>query len=119
MTAAWMAYSIAISCLLGIAALAVERACRLRRWPSRWIWALVLAAPFLLPFTARVADQSVPLVESPAAATVSPAAQASAAPAASPQSAYRMAPFVTSRQVATAFGATWIVASALLAAGLA
>ena len=67
MTAAWMAYSLAISCLLGVAALAVERACRLRRWPSRWIWTLVLAAPFLLPFTARVADQPVALVESPAA----------------------------------------------------
>jgi beta-lactamase regulating signal transducer with metallopeptidase domain len=119
MTAAWMAYSIAISCLLSVAALAVERACRLRRWPSRWIWTVVLAAPFLLPFTARVADQSVALVESPAAATVSPAAQEAAAAAASPQPAYRIAPFVTSRQVAAALGAIWIVASALLAAALA
>jgi beta-lactamase regulating signal transducer with metallopeptidase domain/ankyrin repeat protein len=119
MTAAWMAYSVAISCLLGIAALAVERACRLRRWPSRWIWAVVLASPFLLPFTARVADQQVALVESPAAATVSPVAQESAAPAPSAQSAYRMDRLVTSQQVAALLGALWIFSSALLAAGLA
>ena len=46
MIAAWMAYGIAISCLLSCAALVVEHACRLRRWPSRWTWAIVLAAPF-------------------------------------------------------------------------
>jgi beta-lactamase regulating signal transducer with metallopeptidase domain len=119
MTAAWMAYSVAISCLLAVAALAVERACRLRRWPSRWIWALVLATPFVLPFTARVADQSVALVESPAAATVSPAARESFVPAPAAQSAYRMDRLVTSRQVAAALGVMWIVSSALLATGLA
>ena len=43
MTAEWMAYSVAISCLLSAAGLAVERTCRVRRWPSRWIWALLLA----------------------------------------------------------------------------
>jgi beta-lactamase regulating signal transducer with metallopeptidase domain len=118
MTAAWMAYSIAISCLLGIAALAVERACRLRRWPSRWIWTFVLAAPFLLPFTARVADQPVALVESPAAATVSPAARESVASAPASQPAYRMDPFLT-QQVAALLGALWFLTSALLAAGLA
>ena len=50
MISAWMAYAVAISCLLSVAALAVERACRLRRWPTRWIWTLVLVTPFLLPF---------------------------------------------------------------------
>ena len=122
MTAAWMAYSLAISCLLSIAALAVERACRLRRWPSRWIWTTVLAAPFLLPFTAQVADRTVAVVEVPAPATVSPAAREtrqSVAPAPSAQPAFRMDWLVTSRQVAALLGAMWIFASALLAAGLA
>jgi beta-lactamase regulating signal transducer with metallopeptidase domain/ankyrin repeat protein len=122
MTAAWMAYSLAISCLLSIAALAVERACRLRRWPSRWTWTIVLAAPFLLPFTAQVADRTVALVEAPATATVSPAAhesRVSVAPALSAQPAFRMDWLVTSRQVAAPLGAMWILTSALLAAGLA
>jgi beta-lactamase regulating signal transducer with metallopeptidase domain/ankyrin repeat protein len=117
MTAAWMVYTFAISCLLGIAALAVERACRLQRWPSRWIWTAVLAAPFLLPFTARVADQPVALVESPAAATVSPAARESVA-APSPQPAYLIDRLVPSQQVAALLGVLWICGSALLAAGL-
>ena len=58
MISVWMAYAVAISCLLGVAALAVERACRLRRWPTRWIWTLLVIAPFLLPLAAQVADQS-------------------------------------------------------------
>jgi beta-lactamase regulating signal transducer with metallopeptidase domain len=119
MTAAWMAYSVAISCLLGIAALAVERACRLRRWPSRWIWTIVLAAPFLLPFTAPVADQPVALTEPPGAATVSSAEREFVPPAPSIQHVYRMDRLVTSQQVAALLGAMWIFSSALLAAGFA
>jgi beta-lactamase regulating signal transducer with metallopeptidase domain len=57
MSVEWMAYTVAISCLLGGAALAVERACRLRRWSSRWIWALALIAPFLLPLAALIDDE--------------------------------------------------------------
>jgi beta-lactamase regulating signal transducer with metallopeptidase domain/ankyrin repeat protein len=119
MTAAWMAYTVAISCLLGVAALAIERACRLRRWPSRWIWTLVLAAPFLLPFTAPVAHEPVALAESPAAATLILTAQEAVAPAPSAQPVYRMNRLVMSQQVAALLGALWICSSALLAAGLA
>jgi beta-lactamase regulating signal transducer with metallopeptidase domain len=119
MTAAWMVYSVAISCLLGIAGLAVERACRLRRWPSRWIWTLVLAAPFLLPFTARVADQPDALAEPPATASVSAAAREFVASASSAQRAYRVDRLVTSWQVAALLGAMWVFSSALLALGIA
>ena len=119
MTAAWMVYSIAISCLLSVAALAVERACRLRRWPSRWMWTLVIAAPFLLPFTARIAYQPVALPESPATATVSPAAWGAVAPPPSAPPPYRMDRLVTSPQLAALFSTMWFLASVLLVAGLA
>jgi beta-lactamase regulating signal transducer with metallopeptidase domain len=117
MTAAWMAYSVAISCLLGVAALAVERACRLRRWPSRWVWAIVLAAPFLLPFTAQVADQPIALAAPRSAATVNLPTPESIASAQSSQRAHAMDGFVTSRQVGAVLGALWICTSVLLAAG--
>jgi beta-lactamase regulating signal transducer with metallopeptidase domain len=113
-----MAYTVAISCLLSIAALAVERACRLQRWPSRWIWTVALAAPFLLPFTAPVADRSVALVESPVAATVNSSAGESVAPAPSAQPAFRIDRLIPSQQVAALLGALWICCSVLLAAGL-
>lgn len=72
MTPEWMAYTVAISCLLSVGGLAVERACRLRRWPSRWIWALALATPFLLPVAASLNDSpaerapATPVIAEPA-----------------------------------------------------
>jgi bla regulator protein blaR1 len=125
MIAAWMAYTFAISCLLGAAALAVEHACRLRRWPSRWIWAVVLAAPFLLPFVAAD-DQARAPAASPSlaqgelgttvGATSSEPTIAEPAPPlkrlfASPQAAAFL-------QMLALAGAMWLCASALLAAGL-
>ncbi|HET9446800.1 MAG TPA: ankyrin repeat domain-containing protein [Steroidobacteraceae bacterium] len=119
MTAAWMAYSVVISCLLGMAALAVERACRLQRWPSRWIWALVLAAPFVLPFTAPVPDRAITLASPASAVTASSAREESVGSARSAQPGYRVDGFVMSLQIAALLGALWVFASAMLAAGLA
>jgi hypothetical protein len=45
----WMVYVIAVSLLLGAAAGVAERAARMRRAPSRWFWALSIAASLLLP----------------------------------------------------------------------
>jgi beta-lactamase regulating signal transducer with metallopeptidase domain len=126
MIAAWMAYTFAISCLLGAAALAVEHACRLRRWPSRWIWAVVLAAPFLLPFVATGDEARAPaappsLAQGELGTTVGVASSEPtiAEPAhrvqrlfASPQAAGLL-------QLLALAGAIWICTSALLAAGLA
>jgi beta-lactamase regulating signal transducer with metallopeptidase domain len=122
MISAWMAYAVAISCLLGIAALAVERACRLRRWPTRWIWMLVLIAPFVLPFAARVADESPDRVQPTApAATPAPGVVAREATLPTPAAAVkrRMSRFETSPGVASLLGSLWICASAALALGLA
>jgi beta-lactamase regulating signal transducer with metallopeptidase domain len=46
---AWMIYVIAVTALLSAAALAAERRARLRRLPSRWLWALAIVASLLLP----------------------------------------------------------------------
>jgi hypothetical protein len=118
MIAAWMAYAVAISVLLCFAGLALERACRVRRWPSRWIWAAALATPFVLPLADTRVEQS-PARNEPAA--VAEAAQPEAAVETPPpvprveHRAYRMA---TSPGVASLFGILWFGGSALLALGL-
>ncbi len=125
MIAAWMAYTGAISCLLGCAALVVERACRLRRWPSRWIWAAVLAAPLLLPLAAQTVDESPRRIESASfaedvARVAAPAAaRAWDAPAPLAQVEHRMYRLATSHGVASLLGVLWLCGSALLAIGLA
>src|SRR5690606_31905103 len=52
MIAAWMAYSIVVALLLGLAAAALDRAARLYGWPSRWIWFGVLVGSVVAPVVA-------------------------------------------------------------------
>lgn len=119
MTAEWIAYSVAISCLLSAAGLAIERTCRLRRWPSRWIWAVVLAAPFLLPFAASVDDQSSRRAGAPAIAEPQTMAAVDLdAASAAAQATHRMYRRATSPGVAWLLSVLWFSGSALLAAGL-
>ena len=119
MIAAWMGYVVAISLLLCLAGLAVERACRVRRWPSRWIWAAALAAPFVLPLAATRVDESRVRAEQPAVAdVVSPVTVTDmpAPPAKVEHGAYRVA---GSSGVGSLLGILWVCGSALLALGLA
>jgi hypothetical protein len=44
----WMLYSIAVGLLLGVAALAGERVCRLARVPGRWVWMSALTGTMVL-----------------------------------------------------------------------
>ena len=123
MISAWMAYAVVISCLLGVAAFAVERACRLRRWPTRWIWTCLLLAPFLLPFAARVADQpgrtdAAALADPTTAASDNIATRESRLRAPGAEVGRRMSRLATSPGVASLFGTLWFVASAALALGL-
>ena len=46
---AWMIYVVLVTLLVGVAALAAEKAARLRLAPSRWIWMLAMAASLLIP----------------------------------------------------------------------
>jgi hypothetical protein len=58
---AWMLYATLLSVLIGLAALALERAGTLFRLPVRWVWCLALAAGVILPLLPR--ESSVPEVE--------------------------------------------------------
>jgi bla regulator protein BlaR1 len=66
----WMLYVIVVSALLGSAALAAEYAGRMRRGPTRWLWALSMVASLLVPaIIASVSVQlpSIPNIVSPGA----------------------------------------------------
>lgn len=119
MIAAWMAYAIAISLLLCLTGLAVERACRVRRWPSRWIWAIALAAPFVLPFAAARVDESSVRARSAAIADTAPPETVAEIPAPVAKIEHRAYRIATSRGKASLLGILWLSGSALLAAGLA
>ncbi|MBV8923547.1 M56 family metallopeptidase [Bradyrhizobium sp.] len=45
----WISYVVAVSLLLGLAALALERAARFSRRPTRWLWGTSMIASLLLP----------------------------------------------------------------------
>jgi beta-lactamase regulating signal transducer with metallopeptidase domain len=125
MIAHWMAYSVAISCLLGVAGLALERACRLRRLPTRWIWAALLVTPFLLPFAVALHDSSAARDRTaPVMAELAQAAPASNTivreNGADPtrQAAHRIQRLAASPGVASLLLMLWIGGSVLLALGL-
>ena len=54
MIVAWMLYALLTGAMLGAAAVAVEWACRARRWPTRWAWCAALALTALLTMLAPV-----------------------------------------------------------------
>ncbi len=66
---AWLAYTITVSALLGASALLAERAARLRRAPTRWIWTTAILASLLLPATIASVSVQLPPVFTPAADT--------------------------------------------------
>src|ERR1051325_10025814 len=54
----WMLYSIVVSLLMGLAALALERSAQIRRRPLRWLWATCMVASVAIVFIpARVSVQ--------------------------------------------------------------
>lgn len=64
---AWMSYVIVVSLLLSLAALALERAARIRRKPTRWLWGASMMASLLLPLVMSAVSAQVPrLVVDPA-----------------------------------------------------
>lgn len=52
MIAAWMAYSVVMALLLGLAAVALDRAARMYGLPSRWVWFSVLVGSVAAPVVA-------------------------------------------------------------------
>jgi bla regulator protein BlaR1 len=58
MIALWIAYGLALSVLLWVAASSAENALRTQRRAARWVWAGALAAPLVLPAIAAVRPAS-------------------------------------------------------------
>jgi len=46
----WMLYSIVVSLLMGLAALALERSAQIRRRPARWLWGASMIASIAIIF---------------------------------------------------------------------
>ena len=46
----WMLYSIVVSLLMGLAALALERSAQIRRRPARWLWGACMVASLAILF---------------------------------------------------------------------
>ncbi len=56
MIAGWMVYAVLTSIMLGLAALALERVCQMRRYATRWVWIGAMAAPLMLPMIAATPE---------------------------------------------------------------
>src|SRR3954449_4516764 len=55
----WMLYSIVVSLLMGLAALALERSAQIRKRPARWLWGTCMVASLaILLIPSRVSVQS-------------------------------------------------------------
>jgi bla regulator protein blaR1 len=63
MTLNWIAYAIAVSVILSVAALAGERAARHWRLPTRWLWAAAMVASLSLPFALFSTPGAMPTQE--------------------------------------------------------
>src|SRR4051812_49230497 len=64
----WMLYSIVVSLLMGLAALALERSAQLRQRPARWLWATSMVASLAILFIPSTA--SVPIIPSTASVQI-------------------------------------------------
>ena len=56
----WVLYSIVVSLLMGLAALALERSAQLRRRPARWLWATCMVASLAIPFIPSKVSVQIP-----------------------------------------------------------
>jgi beta-lactamase regulating signal transducer with metallopeptidase domain len=56
----WMLYSIVVSLLMGLAALALERSAQIRQRPARWLWATCMVASLAIPFIPSKATVQIP-----------------------------------------------------------
>lgn len=64
---AWLAYAVMVSLLLSAAAFAAERAARMRRMGTRWIWSTAIIASLLLPTVISSISIELPNIFAPAA----------------------------------------------------
>jgi beta-lactamase regulating signal transducer with metallopeptidase domain len=56
----WMLYSIVVSLLMGLAALAFERSAQIRQRPARWLWATCMVASLAILFIPSKVSVQIP-----------------------------------------------------------
>jgi beta-lactamase regulating signal transducer with metallopeptidase domain len=56
----WMLYSIVVSLLMSLAALALERSAQIRRRPARWLWATCMVASLAILFIPSKVSVQIP-----------------------------------------------------------
>ena len=56
----WMLYSIVVSLLMGLAALALERSAQIRQRPARWLWGTCMVASLAIPFIPSKVSVQIP-----------------------------------------------------------
>jgi bla regulator protein blaR1 len=115
---AWMLYVVLVALLVSIAALAAEKAARLRRTPCRWIWVLAMIGSLLIP--AGVALVSAPASLRPVSPTAASALRQATSTVLSPATWVDTSAngAVASRDLDTWLQRGWLLASATLVAVL-
>ena len=56
----WMLYSIVVSLLMGLAALALERSAQIRQRPVRWLWSTCMVASLAIPLIPSEVSVQIP-----------------------------------------------------------
>ena len=56
----WMLYSIVVSLLMGLAALALERSAQIRQSPARWLWGACMIASLAILFIPSTVSVHIP-----------------------------------------------------------
>src|SRR5947209_15991631 len=67
----WMLYSIVVSLLMGLAALALERSAQIRQRPARWLWGTCMVASLAILFIPPMASVQIPEITHADRATLS------------------------------------------------
>ena len=94
MIAQWMLYGVAVALLLGLGALALERALAAYQLPTRWAWAAALLLSLAVPAAARLlAPEAAPVrTATPVVRTTADPSPADQAPSPAPPPAEAPAP---------------------------
>jgi hypothetical protein len=64
----WMIYVIIVSLVLSLAAFSAERALRLQRKMTRWVWAVAIVASLVIPTVIASVSIQIPNITAPTVA---------------------------------------------------
>lgn len=113
---AWMIYVVLVTLLFGVAALAAEKAARLRLAPSRWIWILAMASSLVIPTVIVSVSVQVPTFFNPTSPSNAIALRQVTSDALSPAKWIGTGTnrAISSRQLDASLRRCWVIASTTL-----